>query len=347
VTATGKFNFWRQAWVPASVEWCDYIAIRSAWRTERLDLLVICYLAKKSNYLQIKCIAVTVWEISILFCGMKKRIAILIGPILLSCVAGFSQNKAAKAASQIYEVEKAFSADCEKNKLKSSFLRVLHDSSVVFIPHPVNAKALYFLQLDDSKDSINLTWQPEFVEASADGLLGYSWGPWVRKDKPSDSISHYGHYMSIWSQDGGAWKMLMDRGVRYSKKPNKKELRIYPGAEIQFSNDPSIESRSEELDRMTFTSSGAELFDEHTVFFRMGQVPFLAKDSIPSDIHNVKDWKQLGRRVANSGDLFYEYGYYTLSTNTNRGYFVRIWRKEAGGWRLHFDLLLPLSERGA
>jgi hypothetical protein len=54
----------------------------------------------------------------------------------------------------------------------------------------------------------------------------------------------------------------------------------------------------------------------------------------------------LGGQASNAGDLAWTYGMaeWPEDGRQGRGHYVRIWRKDAQGWRLVFDELLPAPE---
>jgi hypothetical protein len=261
----------------------------------------------------------------------------------------FSQaSERENLVKSVYNTEQRFSEDCSKNKIKASFLRFIDDSGIVFIPHPINGKAFYTLMDDDSKDSIYLTWQPEFIEVSNDGALGFSYGPWRRKKKETDTAFYSGHYMSVWIKRGKDWKMLLDRGTRYKEPYTYKQ--VFYKTQDNFTNPGKATSLPDisKLDKSLQSKSILSAINEYTIFFRQGKQPFGIKTGIPEDLYQVEVWQQLNGGMSTGKDMVYEYGYYLLrNTEKARGYFVRIWKFENGNWYLRFDLKLPLSEQGA
>jgi hypothetical protein len=199
-------------------------------------------------------------------------------------------------------------------KAKAAFSKFIDDSSIVLFPHPINGKAFYFLIPDDSKDSTQLSWQPEYVEVSNDGSLGFTYGPAQSKRNIHDSLFTFSHYMSIWKKSMNKNEIL--RRLHFSDIINSDTL---------FNHNP------------------VDAFDENTIFFRMGKHPFHAKDSIPKDITEIALWKVLGGDISDSGDLAYVYGYFGLNNDKKeKGYFIRIWKFENNKWYLRVDLRFPV-----
>jgi ketosteroid isomerase-like protein len=64
-------------------------------------------------------------------------------------------------------------------------------------------------------DRPRMTWQPEIVEISADGELGFTRGPWRLRGVGEDGkpFERGGVFNSVWQrqQDGG-WKIVFDAG---------------------------------------------------------------------------------------------------------------------------------------
>jgi ketosteroid isomerase-like protein len=64
--------------------------------------------------------------------------------------------------------------------------------------------------------STTLRWQPEVVEVSESGDLGYTTGPYVLTTVAEDGrpqVSH-GTYVTIWRRSqGGAWQAVLDIGT--------------------------------------------------------------------------------------------------------------------------------------
>ena len=62
-----------------------------------------------------------------------------------------------------------------------------------------------------------LTWEPAFVDVSASGNLGYTWGRYELNLSPprvgAAPLITRGTYVTIWKrQPGGAWKVVLDGG---------------------------------------------------------------------------------------------------------------------------------------
>ena len=82
-------------------------------------------------------------------------------------------------------------------------------------------------------------------------------------------------------------------------------------------------------------------------FHREGKQPLLGSATIAPFLSSQPgSWTFVprGGDVASSGDLGYTYGEYDQKENirtTEAGYYVRVWRRSAAGWRVTFDTLVP------
>ena len=82
---------------------------------------------------------------------------------------------------------------------------------------------------------------------------------------------------------------------------------------------------------------------------RNGMFPVVGRREIQAYL-NSKSWKLTGTPtsadVAQSGDLGYSYGSYELKdgATTERGYYVRIWRRDGDHWRIALDTASPIPE---
>lgn len=119
-----------------------------------------------------------------------------------------------EAKQQLMEADKAFSALCEKEGMKSAFIEYLDSNGVLLRPGHmpiVGAAAIDFI-IQQSDTGYTLSWQPSFADVSASGDMGYTYGLYTMTWHGIDSVS-YGTYTSIWKkQSDGKWKYVLDSG---------------------------------------------------------------------------------------------------------------------------------------
>jgi len=87
--------------------------------------------------------------------------------------------------------------------------------------------------------------------------------------------------------------------------------------------------------------------------FREGKFPFKGKvasaEAIPKDT-GLWTWQPEAWDVSRSGDLGYSYGTYWLKSNDantkpETGNYFRIWKKQAGVWKVVVDVANPVPEK--
>jgi len=242
-------------------------------------------------------------------------------------------------ASELYETEKNFAKHCAGNKIKPAFLKYIDDSSIVFFPHPSNGKAFYYLLPESPQDSSVLTWFPEYVEVSNDGTLGFSYGPAVSKKSLTDTLPRLSHYLSIWKKRDNEWKLVLDKGVKYSEPYLSKTVILHENNAGSTSPGKISMNYVIEVDRK-FNEGLIGSTNEYTVIYRQGNHPKKFSEEIMKQIKTMKDWVVLGGDISGSCDLAYLYGYYGIS-ESEKGYFIRIWKYENEKWFLRFDSLIP------
>lgn len=65
----------------------------------------------------------------------------------------------------------------------------------------------------DFYNSASVKWSPDFIDASADGRMGYTYGKylWQSKDSTGKPIEFRGIFHTVWKkQPDGAWKYVWD-----------------------------------------------------------------------------------------------------------------------------------------
>ncbi len=205
-----------------------------------------------------------------------------------------------------------------------------------------------------------LSWQARAGDVSASGDLGWLTGPYVYV--PNGDISHtqYGCYFSIWIRRAGApWRVLIDAGISTEEPCTFTGEGVARLTSSDAASHATTAGRSQttllEQDRLLDTrvasvgladAFGPLLFPAAR-FNREGKQPLLGSATIAPFLSSQPgSWTFVprGGDVASSGDLGYTYGEDDQKENirtTEAGYYVRVWRRSAAGWRVTFDTLVP------
>ena len=134
----------------------------------------------------------------------------------LALFAGCSQSGPEKFKAEILAADKAFAERSAKEGPKAAFLACIAGDGKLLNETRVGAAAVNttFIQLPPTA---TLTWEPSFVDVSASGDLGYTWGRYaLNVPSPKQGQPPYqkrGTYVTIWRrQPGGGWKFVLDGG---------------------------------------------------------------------------------------------------------------------------------------
>ncbi len=121
-----------------------------------------------------------------------------------------------KAKQEIAQAEKDFEKMTAEKGLKDAFTFYADSNAVVkgqndsLISGKDGISHLYGAQ---GLTNVSLKWSPDFVDASEDGTLGYTFGKYVWQSKDSTGkLSEYkGVFHTVWKkQHDGSWKYVWD-----------------------------------------------------------------------------------------------------------------------------------------
>jgi len=134
--------------------------------------------------------------------------------LLLSC--DMSDGPGHDPAEEIMETEMEFAAAAKSKGIAEAFYLFADDSAVIkrandtLIKGKANIKRYY--EKTAAKNA-EVTWMPDFVDVSADGTLGYTYGKYLWK-VPGDSghVKEFrGVFHTVWKrQADGKWKYVWD-----------------------------------------------------------------------------------------------------------------------------------------
>jgi len=144
---------------------------------------------------------------------MNPRIAAVLSASV-ALLAGCVRSGTERYKAELLAADKAFCASSIEKGPKAAFLGVIARDCKLLNDTRVGADAVnnVFIQLPSSA---SLKWEPSFVEVSASGELGYTWGryelvvPMTKLGSPP--LIRRGTYVSIWRRQlNGKWKVVLD-----------------------------------------------------------------------------------------------------------------------------------------
>jgi ketosteroid isomerase-like protein len=127
-----------------------------------------------------------------------------------------SKTKKEDAVREIYKAEKEFEKMAAEKGVAEAFYFFADDSATIrrgsdsLIKGKENIKTFYS-KTDDSKTKVN--WTPDFVKASDDGTLGYTYGNyiWAITDSAGKVSEYKGIFHTVWKkQKDNSWKYVWD-----------------------------------------------------------------------------------------------------------------------------------------
>ncbi len=279
------------------------------------------------------------------------RKALLIAVI---AVTGCAQQPTPPAsmddAASLAAAESAFAALSVREDMRAAFLANFADDGV-FVGNGW-AVSNDFLR-NQPAPPIVLDWRPVHAEVAASGELGLSTGPWkvTSKDKPATPPA-FGQYVSVWRREAaGPWKVAVDLGIEHSgnalwdapldtSAPSASAgpaARGIEGAELDFVSDAHAQGP-----HAAYAKHGAERMR----FYRSGFAPAVGKAASlasPAMAETRHAWVIDRTEISRSRDFGYARGSYASLSEPGKplGYFLRVWRMQAGQWRIVMDVGNP------
>lgn len=268
--------------------------------------------------------------------------------LLLLSINVFAQTDLDK----LVETEKTFSKTASEKGTKNAFLEFLADDGIIFHPDRVNGKESWKKRAESSE---LLVWTPEFADISANGVIGYTTGPWELRPNGKDSSPNlFGHFVSVWQrQPKGDYKVVLDIGITHEKVALKPDW------------NPSVQSNSDEkkssaadisayffemADSAGFEKAYKTYLADDVRFYREGKLPIIGKKNALDEIKKLSKNKiKFAKRsmFLGAGDLGYLSNSYTVLDKANKeiekGNFLQIWRLRKGKWEIVLDLFSPID----
>jgi ketosteroid isomerase-like protein len=255
-------------------------------------------------------------------------------------------------ARSLAAAESAFAAHSVREDMRAAFL-------ANFAPDAVYVRRGWVEAVPNLQSHpappIVLDWRPVHVEAAASGDFGLSTGPWkiTSKSKP-DAPPAFGQFVSIWRRSpDGAWRVEVDLGIDHPQSAlwdAPLEARALSGAgtpaadgiataEARFARDARTDGA-----RSAYRAYGAD----NLRYYRNGNAPVVGRAASLASAAMSDDclvYTIERSETARSNDLGYARGSFAAASapTVPLGYFMRVWRLEAGEWRLALDVANPAS----
>jgi ketosteroid isomerase-like protein len=272
----------------------------------------------------------------------------------------FAQKESVRKQNRrtLMQMERDFAKAAATKGTRDAFLEFIAEDGILFQPGPVNGKKLWTER--QARKGL-LSWEPIFADVSRAGDLGYTTGPWeFRQNGPDDQPVAFGQYFTIWKkQSDGSWKFVLDRGVS-SERPFATKTLLFPlnDEDSNFSDKVDIEGGRAALMKLEkeFSERSVQKGVVDPFDFYLAEDARLLRENVPPAVgrnaalelvsarQGTLSWQVTALDISKSGDLGYVYGVFELKSGmatTERGSYVRVWKRQNGKWKVVMDIMSP------
>ncbi|MCX8475643.1 MAG: nuclear transport factor 2 family protein [Sphingomonas sp.] len=249
--------------------------------------------------------------------------------------------------ASLVAAERDFAADAARIGINPAFRAHAASDSILLRPDPRPALVQLAQEVDDP--TLRLEWQPAIAAVSRSNDLGFTTGPY-RMTRAGTAL--HGQFLTVWQRDGdGKWRWYLDHGL-----PPVAETRptIFPvtvrrldaglpaarhgtaGSELAAAED-GLNAAIAGGDWGALVDALAE--EGHVLRPRHGVMVRAEAARLLPGLTGFVGAERLGMRISAAGDLAASYGRLRRGAGRPGAHYVRIWRREAAGWRLLIDQL--------
>jgi ketosteroid isomerase-like protein len=272
--------------------------------------------------------------------------------LVAGCQSAPTAPSSADSPASLAAAETAFAAQAAREGVRTAFLAWLAPGATVYRNGPVDGPATVFAEPDPP---IVLEWRPVFVETAASDDMGLSTGPWrITRRGDASAPPKYGQFVSVWKRDGkGAWRVHVDLGISHPEPVlAQAALAASQTAPVTRPSRGSLEEAEAGFARHARESGTASAFaawaSESLRLYRQGHAPALGRHAaIASGLlaQAREEWSRQHSETSSAGDLGFAMGRFAAPGGSLAGHYLRVWRREAGGWRIALDVTEDLSPR--
>lgn len=146
---------------------------------------------------------------------MKILFLIVLVTMLAGC--GVKMNSDI-GKSELIKVDREFSIMSVEQGIAQAFVSYAADNAMILRDSmlPIVGRNAIGDLWANTPDGVQLAWEPDFVDISESGDLGYTIGHWTFSftDSSGETQSSKGRYVTIWKkQVDGNWKYVFDTGT--------------------------------------------------------------------------------------------------------------------------------------
>ena len=134
-----------------------------------------------------------------------------------SCNTKNNLSALQKWKNEIIQTEEEFALMAQQQGIEEAFLTYAADDVVLMRDNNLiigkESLKAYFNEKNENSRKINLNWDPDFVDVSASGELGYTYGKYIYTITDSLGIvsTDTGIFHTVWKrQCNGEWRFVWD-----------------------------------------------------------------------------------------------------------------------------------------
>lgn len=306
---------------------------------------------------------------------MIRNLTFFLTPVVLallvfSPIALTQKESLSPALSSLVEAERAFARTSVEKGIRDSFYEFFAEDGINFQPHPTNTReSIRKRPAPAKRPPITLNWEPVFADIARAGDLGYTTGPyWLTDQSPEHRPTQHGYYFSVWKkQADGNWKVVIDAGVQTPAPASTQPASFHPARSSEYEQKSAavkLETEREALINLErefsktakadgFIKTFLSFLDDDARLHRNDMFPLTGKDAIRTFFSGktmTLTSTPIKSDVSQSNDLGYTYGSYEMKDNSatsttaaEKGYFVRVWKRNKDGkWKIALDTTYPL-----
>jgi ketosteroid isomerase-like protein len=290
--------------------------------------------------------------------------------IVITLTSLSSAQEAKTPLQQMVLTEQSFSKAAEVKNARDAFMEFIADDGLLFRPGAVNGKKWMVDHPTPAPPAGKkplLAWQPAFAGMAAAGDLGFTTGPWEAKGDINDAKpAAYGHFVTMWKkQPDGNWRFVVDLGISHPESggpltiwevkdnpgsKNFKAVDVSSATEVLLQRDRAY---SDEVSKGSLATSFHSFGSKDARLYLPEHLPYIGRDLSEKALESRKGtvkYQVLGGDVSRSDDLGYTHGTYERtdpgdSAKTEKGSYVRIWKKQGKIWEIALDVTNPHPEK--
>ena len=271
---------------------------------------------------------------------MKARFGV---SIILMALAGLC--RAQTHLELVLAAERHFARVAADSGTRMAFLRYMDDSAMVSREGRFTFGRPVYEAAPARRDT--LLWEPDMVDASLAGDLGFTSGPWHMM-KGGKQVAT-GWFNTIWKrQADDTYRFVLDMGTEGPVPTSGEEIKVFQQHTrgVRTFADRRELFRADSAFARQLPLGSVEVYEKHLSkearLLRPGLPPIIRNEAIIDYLHSepVRRFAPQGGDIAEKGDLGYVYGMAEPLNGKGKAVpFLRIWKREPKGWRIVLEVV--------